>query len=105
MKRNFLIPSMSVCGVVLGLFVMLVTTKMPTKAASFTAPAKLTFGSFVSGSGLVESSSENLRLSSNTGGVVVGVFVQLATKWQKASPFGKSIPHRNGLNWQGTEQR
>ena len=76
MKRNFLIPSMSVCGVILAIFVMVITTKKPTKAASFPAPAKVTFSSFVSGSGLVESSSENLRVSSNAGGVVVGVFVQ-----------------------------
>ena len=57
------------------IYMVMATTKPSPKPKLVAEPAKAPFTSYVSGAGLIESSTENVKVGTTTGGLVTKVLV------------------------------
>lgn len=87
MKRRWLLPALAVAGVLFGIFMVMATTKPTPKAKMVVEPSKAPFASYVSGSGLIEASTENVKVGSPTAGLVMNVFVKVGNRVKKGQPL------------------
>ncbi|MDR3765290.1 MAG: efflux RND transporter periplasmic adaptor subunit [Acidobacteriota bacterium] len=83
MNKKWVLPLLSVIGILFGIYMVRATTK-PTPAPKLVAdPAKAPYTSYVSGAGLIEASTENVKVGATTGGLVTKVFVKIGDKVAK----------------------
>lgn len=75
MVRTFLIPLLAIAGVIFGVFTVVKGSKPPVAAMPVAEPPKAPFDAFVAGSGLIESSSQNIAVGNPVAGVVTSVKV------------------------------
>jgi len=87
MKRKWALPLLAVVGVFFGIYMVMATTKPSPKPKLVAEPAKAPFASYVSGAGLIESSTENVKVGTTTGGLVTKVFVKVGNKVAKGDPL------------------
>jgi multidrug resistance efflux pump len=66
---------------------VMATTKPSPKPKVIAEPAKAPFASYVSGAGLIEASTENVRVGTTTGGLVSKVYVKIGDKVKKGEPL------------------
>jgi multidrug resistance efflux pump len=83
MIRKYALPILAVAGLGLGLFMVAATTKPPQKAQPVAEPSKAPFRAYVSGAGLIEASTENVKVGSPSGGLVTRVFVKVGDRVRK----------------------
>jgi HlyD family secretion protein len=86
-KRKWLLPLVAIIGIVFALFMVAKTTKPTPKPNVTVEPAKAPFASYVSGAGLIEASTENVKVGSTSGGLVIQVFVKVGDKVNQAQPL------------------
>jgi multidrug efflux pump subunit AcrA (membrane-fusion protein) len=87
MIRQYALPVLAVAGLALGVFMVKATTKPPKKAEPVAQPAKAPYSAYVSGAGIIEASTENVRIGSPTGGLVTAVYVKVGDKVKKGQPL------------------
>jgi HlyD family secretion protein len=87
MIRKYALPVLAVAGLGLGLYMVKATTKPPQKAQPVAEPSKAPFPAYVSGAGLIEASTENVKVGSPTGGLVTKVFVKVGDHISKGQPL------------------
>ncbi|WP_321477874.1 efflux RND transporter periplasmic adaptor subunit [uncultured Paludibaculum sp.] len=87
MIRKYALPIFAVAGLALGLFMVRATSKPPMKAQPMAEPAKAPFQAYVSGAGLIEASTENVKVGSSSGGLVTRVFVKVGDAVRKGQPL------------------
>lgn len=87
MKRRWLLPALGLIGILFGVFMVTATTKPIPKAKMIVEPSKAPFASYVSGSGLIEASTENVKVGSPTAGLVTKVFVKVGDRVKKGQPL------------------
>ena len=87
MFRGYIIPALALFGVFMGIRTVVVSNKTAPVAAPVVQPAAAPFEKFVAGSGIVESSSENIAVSSTLGGVVEFVHVKAGDKVKAGDPL------------------
>jgi multidrug efflux pump subunit AcrA (membrane-fusion protein) len=66
---------------------VMATTKPTPKAKMIVEPSKAPFASYVSGAGLIEASTENVKVGSPMAGVVTKVFVKVGDHVKKGQPL------------------
>lgn len=77
MIRKYLLPILAIAGILLGIAVAIQGAKQVVPAAPVSQPAHSPYRIFVAGSGLIESSSENIAIGTTVGGVVARIYVQI----------------------------
>jgi multidrug efflux pump subunit AcrA (membrane-fusion protein) len=87
MRHKWILPVLAVVGVVFGIFMVATTTKPSPKPKMVVEPARAPFASYVSGAGLIEASTENVKVGSPTGGLVTKVFVRIGDEVRKDQPL------------------
>jgi multidrug efflux pump subunit AcrA (membrane-fusion protein) len=87
MIRKYALPVLAVAGLGLGLYMVKATTKPPQRAQPVAEPSKAPYPAYVSGAGLVEASTENVKVGSPTGGLVTKVFVKVGGHARKGQPL------------------
>jgi len=87
MTRKWILPAAAVGGVFLGIFMVVSTTRPAPKAKLVVEPSKAPFSSYVSGAGIIEASTENVKVGSPSAGLVVRVFVKVGDRVKKGQPL------------------
>ncbi len=87
MIRKYALPVLAVAGLALGLFMVRATSKPPMKAQPVAEPSQAPFPAYVSGAGLIEASTENVKVGSSSGGLVTRVFVKVGDTVRKGQPL------------------
>jgi HlyD family secretion protein len=87
MIRRYALPIAAILGLGLGLYMMAATTKPQPKATPAAEPSKAPFSAYVFGGGLIEASTENVKVGSPNGGLVTKVYVKVGDKVRKGQPL------------------
>jgi HlyD family secretion protein len=87
MSRKSILPTAAVVGVLFGIFMVVKTTKPAPKPKLVVEPSKAPFASYVSGAGLIEASTENIKVGSPVGGLITKVFVRVGGRVKKGQPL------------------
>ena len=87
MIRKYALPVLAAAGLALGLFMLKATTRPPKKAEPVTQPAEAPYPAYVSGAGIIEASTENVKVGSPNGGLVTAVYVKVGDKVKKGQPL------------------
>jgi len=85
--RKWSLPALAIVGILFGIYMMTATTKASPKPKLVAEPAKAPFPSYVSGAGLIEASTENVKVGTTTGGLVMKVFVKVGDPVKKGQPL------------------
>jgi HlyD family secretion protein len=75
MIRTFLIPLLAIAGVIFGVWTVVKGSKPPPASPPVIEPPQAPYDHFVAGSGLIESSSQNIGIGTPVAGVVKAVKV------------------------------
>lgn len=75
MIRTILIPALALLGVLFGVYTVVQGSKPPVASLPVAEPPKAPYESFVAGSGLIESNTQNTAVGTPTAGVVTRVAV------------------------------
>ncbi len=75
MIRTILIPLLALLGVLFGVYTVVQGSKPPVASLPVAEPPKAPFQSFVAGSGLIETNTQNIGVGTPTAGVVTKVAV------------------------------
>lgn len=75
MIRTFLIPLLAIAGVIFGVITVVKGSKPPPATPPVIEPPRAPFQSFVAGSGMIETSTQNIAIGNPVAGVVVRVAV------------------------------
>lgn len=85
MIRTLLIPLLAVAGVIFGVVTVVKGSKPPPPALPVVEPARAPYQSFVAGSGLIESSTQNIAIGTPVAGTVVRVGVTVGDEVRKGT--------------------
>lgn len=75
MVRTFLIPLLAIVGVIFGVWTVVKASRPPVATPPVIEPPRAPFKSFVAGSGMIETSTQNIALGTPVAGVVKRVAV------------------------------
>lgn len=87
MVRKFLLPTLSIGGVLLAIYAVQAGNETVTPAAALSSPARAPFPSFIAGAGLVEASTENIAIGPLVPGVVREVYVRVGDRVRAGDPL------------------
>lgn len=87
MNRFLLLPLLALAGIIFVIRTIIVGSVPQPVAAPLIAPPQSPFPTFVAGSGIIESSSENIAIASPLAGVIKEVFVTAGTRVEKDQPL------------------
>jgi RND family efflux transporter MFP subunit len=87
MNRFYLLPIASIIGIVFVIKTVIAGSVPPPVAAPVVEPPKPPYAVFVAGSGIIESSSENISIASPLSGVIKAVFVRAGDTVQNGQPL------------------
>lgn len=87
MNHKYLLPIMAVVGIGFGLYMVAATTKPPQQSKPIVEPSKAPFAAYVFGAGLIEASTENVKVGSPTGGLVTTVYAKVGDTVEKGQPL------------------
>jgi len=79
MFRKYLIPPLSIVGIVFAIMVVRASSQAPVPAPPVAPPARATFESYIVGAGLVEASTENIAIAPTVPGVVKRMAVSVGS--------------------------
>ena len=85
--RQFALPAIALSGFIFAVYVVKADNRPVPVAKPVAEPAVAPFPSFVSGSGLIESESENVEIGSSAAGVVKQVFVKAGDRVAMGAPL------------------
>ena len=89
MIRKYLLPMLSVCGVLFAVFVVVKGSKPTAIAQPASPPPESVFKSTVAGRGIVEANSQNIAVAANVPGVVTQVLVKVGDGVDAGTPLFK----------------
>jgi HlyD family secretion protein len=87
MFRKYGLPLLALAGLGVALFVTFRGGKIIAPAAPLALPPEAPYRAFVSGSALVEASSENLAIGTQIAGIVSNIHVQVGSRVAKGDPL------------------
>ena len=87
MIRKYVLPIIALLGLILGIRVVIMGGKPLPVAEPVAQPPAPPFQSYVAGSGMIESSSENIRIASPVAGVVSSVDVSVGSQVNQGAPL------------------
>jgi RND family efflux transporter MFP subunit len=87
MFRKYLLPLLALAGLVFALIVALRGGKQISPAAPVALPPEAPYRAFVSGSALVEASTENIAIGTQTAGIVSKIHVGIGSRVKTGDPL------------------
>jgi HlyD family secretion protein len=87
MIRKYSLPLLACCGFVFALYIVRADNRAVPVGQPVTEPAESPFPSFVSGSGLIESESENVSIGAPMAGLITHVFVKAGARVHEGAPL------------------
>jgi multidrug resistance efflux pump len=87
MFRRYLLPGLSIGGVLLAIYAVQAGNREVVPSSPASSPASAPFPSYVAGAGLVEASTENIAISPLVPGVVTKVYVQVGERVKAGDPL------------------
>lgn len=87
MFRKYLLPALSIGGVVLAIVAVQAGSQVVIPSAPLSSPARAPFASFIAGAGLVEASTENIAIGPLVPGVVTKVLVRVGDSVRAGDPL------------------
>jgi multidrug efflux pump subunit AcrA (membrane-fusion protein) len=87
MFRKWLLPVLSVLGLVLAVVAVRASSQQVTPAEPVSAPARAPFETYIAGAGIVESSTENIAIGTLVPGVVTRVNVAVGDQVKMGTPL------------------
>lgn len=75
MIRTYLIPLLAICGVIFAIYTVVQGSKPPVAQPPVIEPPRAPYEAFVAGSGIIESSTQNIAVGSPVGAIVESVGV------------------------------
>ncbi|HWF96513.1 MAG TPA: efflux RND transporter periplasmic adaptor subunit [Xanthobacteraceae bacterium] len=86
-RSRYLIPALALSGVLAGVAFVARGNVAPPVAQPIAQPAVAPFQSYIAGSGLIESSTRNIAISTPVGGVLAEAFVKVGDRVAKDRPL------------------
>ncbi len=80
MIRKYVLPILAAFGLFMGIRTVFLSNQPPPVAPAVVEPPKIPYTFYVSGAGIVESSSENIAIAAPVGGLVTQVYVKVGSK-------------------------
>ena len=87
MFRKYIIPLIALAGVVFALYTVIWGDKPPPSAPPVNAASQSPYPAFVAGSGIVESSTENISIGTHVAGIVARIYVQIGGAVKAGEPL------------------
>ena len=87
MIRKYLIPLLALAGIGFGVVTVVNGNKVLPPAAPLAAPSKAPYQTFVAGSGIVESSTENIAIGTEVPGLVSKIYVHIGSRVKAGDPL------------------
>jgi multidrug resistance efflux pump len=87
MIRKYVLPLIAIGGFLFAIYIVRAENRPVKVAAPLATPSASPYESFIAGSGLVESASENIEISSPIPGLVKEVFVHVGEHVAKGAPL------------------
>jgi RND family efflux transporter MFP subunit len=87
MFRKYLLPALAVAGVLFAIYSVVEGNKNPPAAQPVALPSQAPFGSYISGAGLIEASTENIAIGSHLSGIMTKGFVKVGSKAKTGDPL------------------
>jgi RND family efflux transporter MFP subunit len=87
MFRKYVIPLIALGGVAFAVFAVMWGDKPPPAAPPVSEAPQSPYSTFVSGSGLVEASTENISLGTHVAGIVAKIYVQVSSDVKAGDPL------------------
>jgi HlyD family secretion protein len=87
MVRKYLLPLLAVVGVAFAIWTVVLGRRPVPVAAPVAPPTPAPFASYVSGSGIIESSTHNIAVGTHVSGVVTAIFVTVGDTVTAGEPL------------------
>jgi RND family efflux transporter MFP subunit len=87
MIRKYLIPVLALAGIGFGVVTVVNGNKVLPPAAPVAEPSKAPYQTFVAGSGIVESSTENIAIGTEVAGLVSKIYVHIGSHVKAGDPL------------------
>lgn len=89
MIRKYVLPVMALMGMFFAVYVVMLGARQVPAAQPVAQPAVSPFPFYIAGAGIIEASSENIAIGTQTSGIVTQVFVKPGDKVQAGDPLFK----------------
>lgn len=89
MIRKYVLPVMALMGVLFAIYVVVLGARQVPAAQPVAQPAASPFPFYVAGAGIIEASTENIAIGTQTSGIVTNVFVKPGDKVKTGDPLFK----------------
>ncbi len=89
MIRKFLLPLLSLAGILFAVFSVVRSAKVVPPAQPVAMPSVSSFSSYVAGSGILEASTENIAIGTPVGNIVTEILVKVGDRVSKGDPLFK----------------
>jgi HlyD family secretion protein len=87
MIRKYVLPILAVVGIGLGIMMVLLGNKGAPPAPPVDEPSESPYKTFVSGSGIVETNTENIAIGTQIAGIVTKIYVQIGSGVKAGDPL------------------
>lgn len=87
MKRINLLPILAGAGIMFSVFMVILSTRKPAKVEAAMPTASAPFQSFVSATGIIEPSTQNVQVGSSASGIVDRVWVTVGDHVDTGQPL------------------
>jgi multidrug efflux pump subunit AcrA (membrane-fusion protein) len=85
--KGYLVPALALSGLVAGIALVARGNVEPPVAQPIVQPAVAPFASYIAGSGMIESSTRNVAISTPVGGVLAEVLVRVGDRAEQGQPL------------------
>jgi HlyD family secretion protein len=87
MFRTYVLPVISVFGIVFAMYVVAKGSKATVPAEPVATPSAAPFSAYIAGAGIVEASSENIQIGTPVAGIVTEIPVAVGSDVKKGDPL------------------
>src|SRR3990172_10574721 len=87
MIRKYLLPVLSIAGVIFAIYSVVASNKPAPIAPPVVEPARAPFTSYIAGAGIIEAGTENIAIGTPVSGIVLNVPAKVGSKVKIGDPL------------------
>ncbi|MDB6138247.1 MAG: hypothetical protein JWO94_1319 [Verrucomicrobiaceae bacterium] len=87
MIRKYLLPTLALVGIILGIYVAIEGSITLKPARPVASPAQAPYKDFVAGAGIIEASTENISIGTTVPGIVARIYAGVGSKVKAGAPL------------------